>query len=331
MSESVSLLKIPLLAEPDKQRFAQFVMQALDMFGISLFSGAARLPGFLSQLEAGEGADSCEHLTDHLTMQLSLLDNRLFLNVYSCNEEQLQLSESFIHLNDIPSPEQIFKITEALRAESEVSDPELLRLHNERIQKEMAAAQQRASTELAELEEKLNKKRYELQESIRAAEIDSLTQIYNRGAYDRRLNEAVKYSQRQGGLLCLILLDLDYFKQVNDTFGHQAGDEVLKKMAGYMQRYTRKDVDHVCRMGGDEFAIVLFTEAAIARRSAEKILAAMDGKVSIGIAQLNAEDSVESLIARADEALYEAKERGRGQVVLDNELVTQTKAASNTG
>ncbi len=326
-AESVVLLKIPLMAEPDKQRFAKFVMQALDMFGISQFQGAARLPGFLSQLETGNGYTNSGHMRMHLCLHI----NRLFLEVYSSEEEPPHYSESLIHLKELPSPEQISIITETLRAKSEVSDPELLRLHNEHIKKEMALAEQRAKAELAELEEKLDKKRSQLQESIRAAEIDNLTQIYNRGAYDRRLEEAVKYCQRQGGLLSLILLDLDYFKEVNDTLGHQAGDEVLKKMAGFMQQYTRKDVDHVCRMGGDEFAIIFFTEAVIARRSAQKILAAMDGKVSIGIAQLTAEDSVESLIARADQALYAAKERGRGQVVTDSELDNTLQSRSGAG
>ena len=306
--DPIALLTIPLLAEPDKQRFAQFVMKALDMFGSSLFLGAARLPDFLSLLEVDKDSDAGEHLT----MQLSLQANTLYLNEH-------------------PSSELILQVTDVLRAESEVSDPELLRLHNERIKKEMATAQQRASQEFAELEEKLNKKRSELQDSIRAAEIDSLTQIYNRGAYDRRLTEAVNYCQRQGGLLSLILLDLDYFKQVNDTLGHQAGDQVLKNMAEYMQCYTRKAVDHVCRMGGDEFAIIFFSEALIARRSAEKILSAMDGKVSIGIAELTADDSTQSLIARADTALYEAKERGRGQVVLDSELNGLSQSAINSG
>lgn len=325
--EPIALLTIPLLAEPDKQRFAQFVMKALDMFGSSLFLGAARLPDFLSLLEVDKNSDACEHLT----MQLSFQANTLYLNVFSCNEKQVQMSEALVSLNEHPSSELILQVTDVLRAESEVSDPELLRLHNERIKKEMAIAQQRASQEFAELEEKLNKKRSELQDSIRAAEIDSLTQIYNRGAYDRRLTEAVNYCQRQDGLLSLILLDLDYFKQVNDTLGHQAGDQVLKNMAEYMQCYTRKAVDHVCRMGGDEFAIIFFSEALIARRSAEKILSAMDGKVSIGIAELTADDSTQSLIARADAALYEAKERGRGQVVLDSELNGPSQSAINSG
>ncbi len=326
-SEPAVLLKIPVLAEPDKQRFAQFVMQALELFGISQFTGAACLPGFLSQLEQKDASDDSRHVR----LQLRLHHNRLFIDAYASEEEQLHFSELLTVLNEPPSPEQIVNITETLRAKSEVSDPELLRLHNEHIKKEMAMAQQRAKAELAELEEKLDKKRSQLQESIRAAEIDSLTQIYNRGAYDRRLEEAVKYCQRQGGLLSLILLDLDYFKEVNDTLGHQAGDEVLKNMAHFMQQYTRKDVDHVCRMGGDEFAIIFFAEALIARRSAEKILAAMDGKVSIGIAQLTAEDGVESLIARADQALYAAKERGRGQVVTDRELDNAQQSVSGAG
>ena len=324
-SKYIILLKLPLLAEPDKQRFSQFVMKCLGMLNISLFIGASKLPGLMASISADCCTDS-----DHINLYLILSDNALYLCTGKSGQQAelseklkgcYQQSENFIvRLSEIPSEEKITEICETLRSESEVSDPELLRQHNERIQNEMKKAQERATQEFLKLEEKLAVKRNELQESIRAAEIDSLTQIYNRGAYDRRLHDSVKHCQRQGNLLSLILLDLDYFKEVNDTLGHQAGDEVLKNMAKYMIQYTRKDVDHVCRMGGDEFAIIFFSEPKIANRAAEKILTSMDGKVSIGIGQLRSDDTVESLVARTDAALYEAKERGRGQVVIDSEL-----------
>lgn len=317
-TQSIVLLTLPLFSEPDKQRFIQFVMKCLEMLNVSSFLGASKLPMMLKGISIQQNLKS-----EYSNLQLLIHVNKLYLGTCDrANNRTLEKSnnELFLHLSNIPSIERLHEIKEILRLESEVSDPELLRQHNESIRVEMTAAKERAAQELLLLEQKLDTKRSQLQDSIHAAEIDSLTQIYNRGAYDRRLQKSVKYCQRQGDLLSLIMLDLDYFKQVNDTLGHQAGDEVLKKMAKFMTQFTRKDVDHVCRMGGDEFAIIFFAQTDIASRAAEKILKSMDGKVSIGIALLRSEDTIESLIARTDEALYEAKERGRGQVVIDYEL-----------
>jgi diguanylate cyclase (GGDEF)-like protein len=326
--QAIILLKLPYLAEPDKQRFAQFCMKCLGMLNRSQFSGAAKLPGLMKNIQMTAQTHEC-----HQEMYLLLVRNSLYICTYKsedtdelsvklnkCWQESAHLLAS---LPDMPSAEQIEHIQVTLRGESEVNDPELLRLHNERFRQQLDQAQERAAQELAQLEQELNSKRSELQESIRLAEIDSLTKIYNRGAYDRRLQESLKHCQRQGDRLSLILLDLDYFKEVNDTLGHQAGDEVLKKMAGYMRQFTRKDVDHVCRMGGDEFAIILFSDTNIASRAAEKILQHMDGKVSIGISRLRSDDTVETLVSRTDEALYKAKERGRGQVVIAEEMTEQ--------
>ena len=88
-------------------------------------------------------------------------------------------------------------------------------------------------------------------------------------------------------------------------------------MANALRSSVREHVDHACRMGGDEFAIILFSDIPIAKRVADKILKTMDGKVSIGIAELRENDTVESFSAGTDTLLYEAKHRGRGQFVAD--------------
>jgi len=123
-----------------------------------------------------------------------------------------------------------------------------------------------------------------------------------------------------------MLLDLDYFKRVNDTHGHQYGDKYLKKMADAMRASVREHVDHACRMGGDEFAIILYSDMPIAKRVAYKILGMMDNTVSIGIAQLHGGESIESLIGRADAVLYKAKHCGRGQFIADEEDEVASKA-----
>ena len=202
----------------------------------------------------------------------------------------------------------------------------LLMLRNQQISIDLEHAKQRAAAEMAQLEEALEKKKSELMESIREAQTDSLTGLYNRGAYDSRLREAVLRCQRQSEPLCLILLDLDYFKQINDTHGHQYGDEYLKRMARAMRQAVREHVDHACRMGGDEFAIVLFSDIAIAERVSAKILELMENRVSIGIAPITADDTVNSFIARTDAALYEAKHRGRGRFVVAETMALKEAA-----
>ena len=179
---------------------------------------------------------------------------------------------------------------------------------------------------MQELETLLEMKKTELNKSILAAQTDGLTGLYNRSGYDMRLREAFLRCKHQGEQLCLMLLDLDKFKEVNDTHGHQFGDEYLRKMAGAMRASIREHVDQACRMGGDEFAIVLYSDMAIARRVAAKILDLIENKASIGIAQMRENETIESLVGRADAALYQAKHQGRGRFVTDEVKEREARA-----
>ena len=119
--------------------------------------------------------------------------------------------------------------------------------------------------------------------------------------------------------LTLLLFDLDHFKEINDKFGHQIGDEHLKKMANILRTIIREDVDLAFRFGGDEFAAVIFADYPLACDKAKQVLKSMENKVSIGIANINQDTqddlTLEEFIHRADNALYEAKNRGRGQIM----------------
>jgi two-component system cell cycle response regulator len=138
-------------------------------------------------------------------------------------------------------------------------------------------------------------------------------------------------AQQQGRHMSLMMLDLDYFKAVNDTHGHGAGDEVLKEFALRLQRNIR-GVDLACRYGGEEFVVLMpDTDAAIAGAVAERVRAATADRefeidsgpglgltVSAGIAAIeNSDASPEVLLKRADTALYRAKHDGRNRVVAD--------------
>lgn len=157
---------------------------------------------------------------------------------------------------------------------------------------------------------------------------DSLTELRNRRYFDDSLAAAFARAQRFNEPLCLVLADVDHFKQINDSYGHAAGDTVLQKLAAAFRERTR-ETDVVARLGGDEFAFLLSrTNLDEGRVFAESLLNlaaglrfSFDGQslgVSLSIG-LTCSDgwahSVEALYGAADEALYEAKRRGRGQAV----------------
>ncbi len=152
---------------------------------------------------------------------------------------------------------------------------------------------------------------------------DDLTGLYNRRFFYRRLSEEIARAQRQGIKLVLMILDLDNFKLYNDTFGHLAGDRLLRLFGQLLSRNIRKGMDYAFRYGGDEF-IVLLTAVSVnqAVKIAQRILNEFEMYeyeivgLSIGIAEYKPGMTEENLIFAADAALYEAKKRGKGRIVV---------------
>ncbi|MEI7600230.1 MAG: PleD family two-component system response regulator [Aestuariivirga sp.] len=165
--------------------------------------------------------------------------------------------------------------------------------------------------------------------SMEMAVTDALTGLYNRRYLETQLNHLIEQSVDRGKLLSLLTLDIDFFKSVNDTYGHDAGDRVLQEVAGRIRGSVRS-VDLACRTGGEEFVVVLpGADLAIAEKVGERIRKAIAAKpfllgpgshltvtASLGVSSLaTAQDSVEELLKRADRALYRAKREGRNRVV----------------
>jgi diguanylate cyclase (GGDEF)-like protein/PAS domain S-box-containing protein len=166
---------------------------------------------------------------------------------------------------------------------------------------------------------------------------DALTGIANRRLFDQRLDMEWSESRRSGTPLSLLLLDVDSFKQYNDCYGHVAGDECLRAVAGVLRGAARRPRDVAARLGGDEFALLLpdcdaGAAAAVARECAEAIRSlrlphGVGGagdlvSTSIGVATRRAEgrDGPRAFIQAVDDGMYAAKRRGRGRVeVLDAE------------
>jgi two-component system cell cycle response regulator len=161
-----------------------------------------------------------------------------------------------------------------------------------------------------------------------------LTNIYNRRYFMRHFGRELKRAQRFGGEVSLLLLDIDHFKKVNDTYGHVAGDIVLKKLTKLIGQCLQRATDWCARMGGEEFAVVLEgTTLTDARACAEKLRrtvanaaietadSAIRVTVSIGVSGLEAitdrrSATVQSLLDHADRNLYASKARGRNRVTL---------------
>ena len=165
------------------------------------------------------------------------------------------------------------------------------------------------------------------EELERLANFDSLTGLHNRRAILHRLDEHIKQVRRYEAELSLIMLDIDYFKKVNDQYGHLIGDEVLENVAVLMQQNVR-DTDSVGRYGGEEFIVVLSeTDLSSALIVAERLRNAIEAAemrgsegntfgiiVSQGVSSYKPGEDKQSLISRADDALYRAKQNGRNRV-----------------
>lgn len=151
------------------------------------------------------------------------------------------------------------------------------------------------------------------------ARTDKLTGLHNRRAFDELLEREMSRARRTGEPLALALLDLDRFKAYNDTHGHQRGDELLATAAGAW-RSTLRDVDVLARWGGEEFVALLpdVQAPATVESVVDRLRAAtpFDQTCSAGIAVWDGEESAAELVARADRALYQAKESGRDRSVL---------------
>ncbi|HEY2556767.1 MAG TPA: diguanylate cyclase, partial [Diaminobutyricibacter sp.] len=169
----------------------------------------------------------------------------------------------------------------------------------------------------------------------RQALIDSLTGLANRRSLEETLRTELARAARFGDEVCVVFADLDYFKRVNDRFGHAAGDEVLKAFAATL-RETVRESDAAGRWGGEEFALVLTgTDAAGGARLAERARAAIELQAvtmpggedvtvtaSFGVAAYPECHEFGELLAAADSALYEAKREGRNRVVVSPESTT---------
>ncbi len=166
---------------------------------------------------------------------------------------------------------------------------------------------------------------------LQYATLDALTGLNNRRQFEVRLKQEIATTKRQKNPLCAMMIDIDFFKKVNDTYGHASGDAVLRAVASVIKEHLRES-DIPSRYGGEEFAVLLpythIDEAQIVgerlRKAVESTPVPIDKKninvtISMGLAEFNPEETGEELFERADKALYEAKESGRNRVCINKD------------
>ena len=214
--------------------------------------------------------------------------------------------------------------------------PEVMALLNQSILPRLEQLEQ-ATSQMMErmdsLQRQFNRVRHQLSTDRINARTDPLSGLLNRRGLMEKLEEIIKDATESGETFSIILLDIDHFKRINDTFGHVVGDSVIRYLARILKNET-KGQDIVARIGGEEFVIILpHTNYDGARRVAEKIRQTVAHKklsvklnnqplqftISAGVAVYQLGEPIEALFERADKALYHAKESGRNRVYGENE------------
>ncbi|MGD9057440.1 MAG: GGDEF domain-containing protein [Desulfobacterales bacterium] len=237
--------------------------------------------------------------------------------------------------------QQIYRQSEKIEQFTRLDDIKKLKqaliLEIENIRKTVRAKQDRDSRQLKSLSKQVSTLNVELRKARVDSVTDGLTGVFNRKALDHHLNSLVEQNTRTPAAFAVMMVDIDDFKTINDAYGHPTGDRVLLALAQKCQGLIRND-DFIARYGGEEFVIVLPSASLTnATKKAQRICASVgdtryalnDNKdvhilnitVSIGISVYQTGDTAESVITRADRALYLAKKTGKNRVVSEKELI----------
>ena len=196
--------------------------------------------------------------------------------------------------------------------------------------RKMVEKNQELEVQLVNSSKQVTELRNNLDTVRKEAMTDGLTGLLNRKAFDNQMMDCVSECEKSGTPMVLMLLDIDFFKKFNDTYGHQVGDQVLRLVARTLTDNV-KGRDFAARYGGDEFAIILpDTPVSAGLRVAEILRKSVESKevinkasnenmgritLSIGVAEYTAGEEISHLIERADKALYDAKRAGRNRVM----------------
>lgn len=266
----------------------------------------------------GGSSKAVMQASSKLDQELSKVLGSIRAHITTNDSYAKSLANAQARLGALPESEQVRVIVSLLVAENERmrNDSNALKIRLEDSQKQI----QSLRSSLTEAEEVVLK--------------DPLTGTGNRRQFDVTMEKAIQECQTKVTPLSLVMCDIDHFKRVNDAFGHQVGDELIKMFARVIEGSVR-DADTVIRYGGEEFAVILpMTDQDGARVIAERIRRQFESKrltiretnqkigqltASFGVAQYRTGDDVEALVQRADAKLYDAKSSGRNRVAVFGE------------
>lgn len=298
------------------------------------YDGAAGYSDVLNQALAAAAALPSEAVADHLweayerayIQDDATLDNiRQELTLLITNMQQdMERSGGTLHGYSA-------RLNDFLSLLGTSPSPRQMEIEVKRVIDDTRAAEQshrQFETQIHQISGELEALRNELMQVKQASLTDSLTGIANRAAFDIHLEQAIESAREEQTGFCLLLADIDYFKKVNDSYGHLVGDKVLRFVATILKRCV-KGSDFVARFGGEEFVVLLpNTDLNGAYTVAEQIRQAISNgrlkevntdktysrvTISIGVAELAPGDLPSTLIERADHLLYQAKSAGRNR------------------
>ena len=256
---------------------------------------------------------------------------------------QTILSEIISHLGtsqgDMDGHHDHFKaISQKLNQAASIEDIQQITRHLMSETKAMAEESKALSAKIQQSLTEIETLRKELKTAQQKANTDMLTRLFNRHGFDQAIGQALRSVRASGQPLSIIILDIDFFKRINDTYGHLVGDNVLK-MLGRLIRESVKGRDIPARFGGEEFIIALpKTDIQNALSLAEQIRKALALKnmrikesgesigqvtLSAGIAAYRPGELIDQTIKRADDALYQAKETGRNKSVVEQAVSSE--------
>ena len=336
-SELLSLMSGLHIPPGDMSLARELVSRIERGISLSSLSGIIQdLVGLVARLSSHNSEDFEDYLLN-LTGQLAevqafveesqkdgLLSEETALLSSGVHSDVQSIQQAMLESQDL----QQLKSNVSSQLQNIVASVDLFKQKEENRERRLHERYQQLQDRLEQMEVQTQQMKVHMEAERHKALTDSLTSLPNRGGYDQQIASEFDRWKRYGQAFSIAVADLDLFKRINDSYGHQAGDKVLRLVATILTRQCRS-TDFVSRYGGEEFVILMpGTTAEQAVVAVEKIRYAVECSpfnfhgepvnitLSLGVAEVQADDSVDGLFGRADRALYTAKSLGRNRIEL---------------
>ena len=321
VAQELTKIRRQLLKNLSRQEVAELCLRLIDLTIEGLRHERKTAKRFLTQLDTHLG-------NAHLFAKDTLNDGHSLYEIH--RQQSTRISHELSAIDEHLSGQQDKPLLATIGRHTE--NIKQIMLHNAQLaanEQSLVARMEEMAQQITTIKKEANQFQQQLNAQNDKLFIDSLTQIYNRAGMDQRLELEYRQWLRDGHPLCIALLDIDYFKGINDNYGHLAGDKALRMIARTLQKSLRES-DFVARFGGEEFTVLLKnihqdsldTPLQKLRNEIKSIPFRFKEQpvtitVSVGATLFKAGDNINSAFERADQALYRAKHAGRDQIVID--------------